>query len=49
MNKTHLCVLPLTLFLAGSPGYSVAQEIECAKDPAKTPKCEGNGGVIYDV
>jgi hypothetical protein len=42
MNKTYLCVLPLTVFLAASSGYSVAQETECAKDPAKTHKCKGD-------
>jgi hypothetical protein len=38
MNKTHLCVLPLTLFLAASSGYSVAQETEHANGL----KCEGD-------
>ena len=42
MNKTYLCVLPLALLLAGSPGYSVAQETAC-KEPAERPKCEEVG------
>jgi len=41
MNKTYLYVLPLALLLAGLPGYSGAQEIECVKDTTKMPKCEG--------
>jgi len=41
MNKTYLCVLPLALFLAGSPGYVGAQAADCAnKGPDKMPKCE---------
>lgn len=42
MNKTYLCVLPLTLFLAASSGYGVAQETECLEEPATTPECEGD-------
>jgi len=38
MNKTYLCVLPLTLILAASPGYSVAGEPRDTSDP----KCKGD-------
>ena len=43
MNRIYLCVLPLALFLAGSPGFSVAQETECVKPPANTPPCKEVG------
>ena len=42
MNKTYLYVLPLALFLAGSPGYSVAQATGCVKGPVKMPICTGD-------
>ncbi len=44
MNKTYLCVLPLALFLAGSPGYSGTEVPECPnKGPADTQKCDEVG------
>lgn len=42
MNKTYLCVLPLTLVLAAYSGHSVADDPVCEKDPDTMPKCEGD-------
>ena len=42
MNKTYLCVLPLTLFLAASSGYSGVQEPDCIIDKHPMPPCLGD-------
>lgn len=41
MNKTYLCVLPLTLLLAAYSGQSVAGQPNRTTEPSTPPKCKG--------